>query len=195
MTQRRIVLGVTGASGAPYALRLLHALTAPGVVDKVETHLGVTRIGRMVFMDETGVEPKELGVKVWPAQDMTAPFASGSARFSGMAIVPCSAGTLGRVAQGVSTDLVSRTADVMLKERRPLVMVLRESPYSLIQIRNMALVTEAGGVVLPASPTFYSQPTSMEALLDTVVARVLDQLGIDNDVSPRWEGRGLGGSQ
>jgi 4-hydroxy-3-polyprenylbenzoate decarboxylase len=109
-----------------------------------------------------------------------------------MVVIPCSAGTLGRIAHGISMDLVGRAADVMLKERRPLLLVLRESPYSLIHIRNMLTVTEAGATVLPASPSFYSRPKDMDELVDTVVARVLDQLDVENTLRPRWTGQ-LGG--
>jgi len=119
---------------------------------------------------------------------MTAPFASGSAHFDGMAVVPCSAGCMARIAQGISTDLVGRAADVMLKERRPLVICLREAPYSLVHVRNMEQLLLAGARVLPASPSFYAQPASTQDLLDTVVGRVLDQLGIANDLLKRWEG-------
>ena len=139
--------------------------------------------------DEVGVDPAVFEVPIYSPGDLTAPFASGSARFDGMIVVPCSASGLGRVAHGVSTDLVGRAAEVMLKERRPLVMVLRESPYSLVHLRNMVALTEAGGVVMPASPSFYSRPASTEALLDTVVSRALDLLGVDNTLSPRWSGR------
>jgi 4-hydroxy-3-polyprenylbenzoate decarboxylase len=106
-----------------------------------------------------------------------------------MIVIPCSAGQLARIAHGVSSDLVSRAADVSLKERRPLVLVLRESPYSLIHVRNMQAVIEAGAVVMPASPSFYSRPQGVDALLDTVVARALDQLGVDNELMARWAGR------
>ena len=106
-----------------------------------------------------------------------------------MVVIPCSAGAIARVATGVSVDLLGRAADVMLKEGRKLVMVVRESPYSLVLLRNMTTVTEAGGVILPASPSFYSQPADRVALLDTVTARVLDQLDLDNDLMDRWTGR------
>ena len=135
------------------------------------------------------------GFPIYGPGDMTAPFASGSSGFDAMVIVPCSGGAIGRIATGVSVDLVGRAADVMLKERRKLICVLRESPYSLVLTRNMVTVTEAGGVILPASPSFYSHPKDRTALLDTVTARILDQLGIDNDLMKRWSGHLVGKQQ
>jgi len=184
----KIVLGITGASGAPYAERLVRWLATEGRDRGVHTHLVFTKTGRLVWQHEVGTDPREHDLPIHGPQDMTAPFASGSARFDAMAVVPCSAGTLGRIAHGISADLVGRAADVMLKERRKLVLCLREAPYSLVHLRNMQAVTEAGAVVLPASPNFYSGPADVDALLDTVVGRVLDQLGVDNDVVERWQG-------
>lgn len=181
----KVVVGVTGASGAPYALRALEFLReAPGV----EVDVVFTKTGRLVWSHELGSDPNDLALTIWSPSDFTAPFASGSARYDGMLIIPCSAGTMARVAHGVSTDLVSRTADVMLKERRPLVLVLRETPLSLIHLRNAELIVQAGGVVMPASPSFYSKPRTMGQLVDTVVARALDRLGIDNELVRRWTG-------
>ncbi len=185
---KRVVVAVSGASGAPYAARLLQFCAGAGR-DRIEPHLVFTRVGRMCWADEVGTDPASTGFPVYGNQDLAAAFASGSARFDGMVVIPCSAGQLGRIAHGISADLVGRAADVMLKERRPLVLVLRESPYSLVHVRNMAAVIEAGAVVMPASPSFYSRPDGVDALLDTVVARVLDQLGVDNDLMERWAGR------
>lgn len=184
---RRIVVGVGGASGSIYAARLLDQLViTPGV----EVALVFTRTGRLCWTDEVGTDPASYGVPTWSPADLTAPFASGSALYDAMVIVPCSASGLGRVAHGISTDLVGRAAEVMLKERRPLLLVLRESPYSLPLCRNMVAVTEAGATVLPASPGFYSRPDTLEAAVDTVVARILDHLGlVDHDRMPRWNGR------
>ncbi len=181
----RIVVGVSGASGAPYAHRLLTHLAGR---EDVETHVVFTKTGRLVWSHEIGTDPDALGLPIHGPLDMTAPFASGSARFDGMAVVPCSAGCMARIAQGISTDLVGRAADVMLKERRPLVLCLREAPYSLVHVRNMEQLLLAGARVLPASPSFYAQPASTQDLIDTVVGRVLDQLGIANDLLKRWEG-------
>jgi 4-hydroxy-3-polyprenylbenzoate decarboxylase len=191
---RKIVIGVSGASGSPYAARVLSFLRDHAAEAGVEPHVVFTRTGRLCWQDEVGVDPESYGFPLYNPSDMTAPFASGSARFEAMAVVPCSAGQLARIAQGISTDLVGRAADVMLKERKKLVLVLRESPYSLIHLRNMTAVTEAGAMVMPASPSFYSGPQTFEQLLDTVTARILDQLGIDNALMRRWNGRLKGGS-
>lgn len=190
---RRIVVGISGASGSPYAHRLLEVLHTGRDEFGVEPHLVFSKPGRMVYQDETGFDPRDWDFPIWGPMDMTAPFASGSARFESMVIVPCSAGTLGRVATGTSINLMSRAAEVMLKERRKLIMVLRESPYSLMHLRNMTSITEAGGLILPASPSFYSVPKNRTELLDTVVSRVLDHLGIDTELIPRWAGREKGG--
>lgn len=188
---RRLVVGVGGASGSIYARRLLDFLAAHPVA---EVDVVFSKMGRLVWNDEVGTDPASYGFRMFSPGDMTAPFASGSARYDGMAVVPCSGGGLGRIAHGISTDLVGRAADVMLKERRPLVLVLRESPYSLVHCRNMVAATEAGAVIIPASPSFYSQPADLTAAVDTVVARVLDQLGIDNELMKRWTGRVPGGT-
>jgi len=190
---RRLVVGVTGASGAAYAARLLGYLHAHREQLEVEPHLVFTKIGRVVWNEEVRTDPTDLDFPIYAPGDMTAPFASGSARFESMVVLPCSAGSLARIAHGMSTDLVGRAADVMLKERRKLVLVLRESPFSLPMLRNMVAATEAGAVVMPASPSFYSGPSDMDALLDTVIARVLDQLRIDNDLMERWTGLRRGG--
>ena len=180
----RVIVGVSGASGAVYARKVIDAL----LEKNVDVSLVFSRNGRLVWEHEVGVDPRELGVTMYGGADMTAPIASGSAQFDAMVVVPCSSGCIGRIAHGLSTNLIGRAADVMLKERRKLVLVLRESPYSLPVIKNMVAATEAGALVLPASPSFYSMPADMDALLDTVVARVLDQLGVENTVSPRWKG-------
>ena len=182
---KRIVVGVSGASGAPYAHRLLTHLATR---DDVETHVVFTKMGRLVWSHEVDQPIDTLGLRVFGTGDMTAPFASGSAHYDGMAIVPCSAGCMGRIANGISADLVGRAADVMLKERRRLVLCLRETPYSLIHVRNMEQLLLAGARILPASPNFYSGADSVPALVDTVVGRVLDQLGLDNDLVTRWSG-------
>jgi len=195
MKARKIVIGVSGASGAPYAQRLLDFLHANAEDLNLDVHLVFSKYGRVVWNDELGINPKDYGFPIYGPGDMTAPFASGSSGFDAMVIVPCSGGAIGRIATGVSVDLVGRAADVMLKERRKLICVLRESPYSLVLTRNMVTVTEAGGVILPASPSFYSHPKDRTALLDTVTARILDQLGIDNDLMKRWSGHLVGKQQ
>jgi 4-hydroxy-3-polyprenylbenzoate decarboxylase len=192
-TPRKIVVGVTGASGAPYARRLLDFLRDNAGQHGLEPHVVFTKFGRLVWSDEVGTDPREAyDFPLYNPGDMTAPFASGSAGFDAMVVVPCSAGSLARIAHGVSADLVGRAADVMLKEQRKLVLVLRESPYSLVQLRNMVAVAEAGALVMPASPSFYSAPQSIDALLDTVTARILDQLGVPNDLMRRWTGELIG---
>jgi 4-hydroxy-3-polyprenylbenzoate decarboxylase len=185
----KLVVGVSGASGAPYAWRMLSFLSGPGREAGIETHVVFSKFGRLCWDDEVGVDPASFDLPIHNPGDMTAPFASGSARFDAMVVVPCSVGQVGRIAHGVSADLIGRGADVMLKERKPLVLVVRETPFSLIALRNMATLVEAGAVVMPAAPSFYSQPDSVEALLDTVVARALDRLGVDNDLMRRWAGR------
>ena len=186
---RRVIIAMSGASGAPYAHRLLSWWASSDGPKDVEPHLVFSRAGRLVWEHEMGTDPSSFGFPLYGPGELTAPCASGSARFDGMAVVPCSAACLARIAHGTTGDLLGRTADVMLKERRPLLLVLRESPYSLIQIRNMAAVTEGGATVLPASPHFYNAPDGVTGLLDTVLQRVLDHLGVAAELSPRWEGR------
>ncbi len=184
--KRKVVIGITGASGSPYAHRLLDWLaTHP---HDVEPHVVFSRYGRLVWNDEVGVEPETFGFPIHASGDMTAPFASGSAGFEAMVVVPCSAGSLGRIAHGLSADLIGRAADVMLKEKRRLLLVVRETPYSLVMLRNMVTVAEAGAMVMPASPSFYSAPTHIPQLLDTVVARILDRIGVENEAMRRWDG-------
>jgi 4-hydroxy-3-polyprenylbenzoate decarboxylase len=181
----RVVLGIGGASGAIYAERLLRffAETQAASLDIV-----FSKTGRLVWAEEIGTDPASYGFPIHSSSNLAAPMASGSARFDAMVVAPCSAAGLSRIAQCVSNDLLGRTADVMLKERRRLVLVLRETPLSIIHLRNMVAVTEAGAIILPASPSFYSHPADMTALVDTVTCRVLDQLGIDNDLMRRWTG-------
>ena len=169
----RYVLGVTGASGAIYVTRTAMYLKKFGH----SVSLIVTAPGRDVVKFEGQETLYGFADKVYDVEDFFAECASGSADYAGMAVVPCSMGTLGRIAAGTSDNLLVRTADVCLKERRSLVIVPREMPYNLIHIENMARVTRAGAVVIPASPQFYSKPTSIEELVDTVVAKVLKHLG------------------
>jgi 4-hydroxy-3-polyprenylbenzoate decarboxylase len=184
----KLVLGVSGASGSAYAARAMAFLAGPGREAGIHTDVVMTKTARIVWADELGTDPAGFGLKLWNPGDYTAPFASGSARYDAMLVLPCSAGMMARIAHGVSADLVGRAADVMLKERRPLVLVLRETPLSLIHLRNATQLVEAGAVVMPAAPSFYSHPTTIEALLDTVVARAFDRAGIDNDLVKRWSG-------
>jgi polyprenyl P-hydroxybenzoate/phenylacrylic acid decarboxylase-like protein len=181
----RIIVGVTGGSGAPLALRLLELLAGT----PWETHLVVSQSGRAVFEHETG-QPLDrlaaLATHVHAPDDLFAPIASGSYPTRGMVVLPCSMKTLAGIATGFSDDLLLRAADVCLKERRRLVLVTRESPLSLIQIENMRRVTLAGGVVLPPVLTMYTHPTSVEDLLDQVLGKVLDVLGVDLELRRRW---------
>jgi 4-hydroxy-3-polyprenylbenzoate decarboxylase len=184
----KLVVGVTGASGAPYAKRLLDFLAAEGPSRGVAVDLVFSDTGRQVWNHEIG-EPPRYPFPVWKPKDFAAPFSSGSAvEYQAMAVVPCSAGCMARIAHGLSVDLIGRAADVMLKERRRLVLCLRETPISLVHARAMAQVIEAGAFVMPAAPSFYSHPRDVGEVVDTVVARVLDRLGIPNELMRRWEG-------
>jgi flavin prenyltransferase len=179
--KHKIVVAVTGASGSIYAQRVLHHLA---LRDDVEVGVVLSRNALTVWEQELGSKP-EIPFKVYERGDFFAPFASGSARYMSMLIVPCSMGTLGRIAQGISDDLITRAADVVLKERRRLICMVRDTPLSLIHLENMTKVTQAGGIILPAAPSFYSRPTTFEALADTVVMRALDLLGLEME-GYRW---------
>jgi 4-hydroxy-3-polyprenylbenzoate decarboxylase len=179
----KLVVAIGGASGSVYAKRLLDALVP--LASDVEVGLVFTQSGNEVWAHEIGEVPA-YPFKRYGLRDFRAPFASGSAGWDGMVVIPCSTGGLARIAHGISDDLVGRAADVMLKERRKLVLVVRETPLSTIHLENMLAVTRAGAVVLPASPSFYSKPATLDALLDTVVGRALDQLGLPNRLMPRW---------
>ena len=189
-----LVLAITGASGAPYAVRLLELLAR----HQVPTWLIVSGHGLRLLESECGIgsiEALEAGtggdwrsVTVFPDGDRGALPASGSQRTRGMVICPCSMGTVAAVAHGTSRSLVERAADVTLKEGRKLVLVPRETPLSLVHLRNLAAVAEAGATVLPAAPGFYHRPTQVAELVDFVVQRVTDQFGLDIQVGKRWEG-------
>ncbi len=183
----RVVVCVTGASGAVYALKLLQALKRFGC----ETILVVTKHGEEVLRSELGVSIEELSKyasEVYSDDQLTAPIASGSCKFDAVVIVPCSMKTLSAIAHGYSSNLVTRVADVALKERRKLILVVRETPYNIIHIMNMFLVTLAGAIVVPASPAFYTKPKTVEDLVMFIVGRVLDLLGIDHNLYRRWGG-------
>jgi 4-hydroxy-3-polyprenylbenzoate decarboxylase len=189
-----IVMAVTGASGAPYAVRLLEALVGA----KQPVQLIVSDHGLRLLRTETDVGSvselrAHVGASAWDAHvttfddgDRGAAPASGSARNRGMVICPCSMGTISAISQGTSRSLVERAADVALKERRTLIVVPRETPYSAIHLENMLRLTRAGAVVLPASPGFYHRPQSVSELVDFVVARVLDHLGVEHSIGRRW---------
>ena len=182
---RKIVVAITGASGSVYAQTLLEKLQA---ANKQWDELSVvmTENAKEVWRTELGNEAwKEISVKFYSTTDFSAPFASGSGNYDTLIIIPCSMGTLGRIAAGISSDLITRAADVILKERRKLICVIRDTPYNLVHIRNMETVTLAGGIICPASPSFYSRPASIRELAATVVDRALDLAGIDINTF-RW---------
>jgi 4-hydroxy-3-polyprenylbenzoate decarboxylase len=179
----RLVLAATGASGAVYLQRLLDHLGAAG---GHELHLVLSAYAKQVVAEEVGALRLPEGVVEHSDKSMNAPFASGSAKFDAMVIVPCSMGTLGRIASGTSESLILRAADVFLKERRPLLLVPRETPWSLIHARNAVAVLEAGARLVPAMPSFYSKPETLSDAVDTVVWRILDQLGVDAPQACRW---------
>ena len=180
----RLTVAITGASGAIYAQRLLNHLDPA----EHEIHLVLSRYAHQVIAQELedGLQVPS-GVKQHQIKSMNAPFASGSNPSDVMVIIPCSMGTLGRIAHGISEDVLLRAADVMLKEKKKLILVVRETPFNLVHLRNMELMLLAGATILPACPHFYHRPESVEALADTVVARVLDHLGVDHSLSIRWQ--------
>lgn len=184
--KKKLVVAVTGASGSIYAKVLFDKLR---LLDSQIEDLGVVMSANAmdVWKHELGF-PAEGSIpgKLWDRNNFFAPFASGSAKYDTMIICPCSMGTLGRISSGQSDDLTTRAADVMLKERRKLILVLRDTPYSLIHIRNMLSLTEAGGIICPACPSFYSQPADFESLAATVVDRVLDLAGFEINTK-RWQ--------
>jgi 4-hydroxy-3-polyprenylbenzoate decarboxylase len=184
---RRVVVGISGASGIPYAKDLLETLRRPG---NIEVHLVATEGARRVAADELGVPLDELAALadvVHPNRDVGASIASGSFRTVGMVVVPCSATTLSKVAYGICDNLLTRAAYVHLKERRPLVLVPREAPLPLPTLEAMVKAAQAGATILPASPGFYTRPKSIDDLLGFVTQRILDHLGIAADRSPRWQ--------
>jgi 4-hydroxy-3-polyprenylbenzoate decarboxylase len=187
VSTKKIVIGVTGASGAPYARRILTVLRDRAKSNgDVELACVLSPTARSVWALECGGAPEDLGVPIHAPSDYTAPFASGSAGWHAMAIVPCSMGAAGRIAHGTSDSLLTRTADVMLKERRTLVVVPRETPMSTIHLENLLALARAGALVLPACPSFYGKPSTIDQLLDTVVGRVLDHLGVEHALLRRW---------
>ena len=196
-SERRLVVGITGASGSIYAIRFLEAAlehydriyltVSENAVTVIRSELGIdSPAGKMDTCSLLGKYSDK--VEVLDPHDLTAPPASGSVRHEGMVIVPCSMGTAGRIASGMSNDLLTRAADVCLKERRPLILVVRETPLNLVHLRNLTTLAEAGAVVLPAAPGFYNSPKTIEDLVSFVVGRVMQQLGLTQELSPEWEG-------
>ncbi|HEX5131355.1 MAG TPA: flavin prenyltransferase UbiX [Candidatus Krumholzibacteria bacterium] len=194
-------VGITGGSGAPYALRLLNALVTAGH----DVHVVVSHAGEKVMQLESGIRlgktlrDKQTALerateasgapgtlRLFDPMNLAAPISSGSFRCEGMVIVPCSTGTLGRIAAGISSSLIERAADVALKERRRLVLVPRETPLSDIHLRNMLTLRQAGADILPAMPAFYHRPKTIADMVDMIVGRILDRLGVDNSLFYRW---------
>ena len=184
--KKRIILGITGATGSLYAVEFLKLLAGSGVVvDAV-----ISESGEKVLALETGLAPQELtGVERWfAADDFTAPMASGSCRYEAMVVLPCTMGTLAAVANGLSRNLIHRAADVTLKERRRLVLAVRETPFNRVHLANMLKADEAGALICPAMPSFYHKPGSIEELARAFAGRICDLIGIDIPGLPRWQG-------
>jgi 4-hydroxy-3-polyprenylbenzoate decarboxylase len=188
---RRIVVGISGASGAPYAERLLEVLTRAPLRDQVSVSLVLSSTAEQVWEHECQRPLREFQLPTYGGRDYNAPFASGSSAPDAMVIVPASMSTVARIAQGISDNLLTRAADVVLKERRRLLLVPRETPYSEVHLKNMLELTRLGAVLLPASPSFYGKPQSISDLLDTVVGRLLDHLGFEHGLTRRWGADGL----
>jgi len=193
MTNKRIVVGVTGASGAPYLIRFLQLILA----SDIEVHLTISDLGRRVLFEESdirSIDAKGLKVSdfenkliVYNDRDLGARIASGSFLHDGMIILPCSSNTLGAIASGITNTLVQRAAAVTLKERRKLVLAHRESPVSLIDIRNMSTVVEAGAVVAPLSPGFYMRPEGIDDIVDFMVGKLIDLMHVEHELPVRWD--------
>ena len=180
----RLLIAITGASGIAYAQRLLDNIDG----SKHELNVVVSGYGQAVIAQECPAGLRlPAGAKSHNVKSMNAPFASGSNPLDAMVVIPCSMGTLGRIAHGFSEDVLLRTADVMLKEKRKLILVPRETPLSLVHVKNFELLLLAGATILPANPGFYTHPKTVEEVVDTVVARVLDHLGIAQKLAPRWQ--------
>jgi flavin prenyltransferase len=182
----RLIVGVTGATGIVYGARALDILRSVGI----ETHLIVTRAAGLTRAYETDLSRHDLDARadfVYNVNDVGAPMSSGSFLTRGMLIAPASMRSVGEIASGVTSSLLSRAADVVLKERRRLVLMVRETPFNLIHLRNMATITEAGGSIFPPVPAFYYRPSTIEDIIDHFVGRALDQFGIHTDVFPRWD--------
>ena len=185
---KRIVVAISGASGAVYGVRLLQTLRALG---GVQTHLVVSEAGWLNLRQELDLERaavEALADVVHPLRDVGAAIASGSFQCDGMVVAPCSMRTLAAVALGLSDNLITRAADVMLKERRRLILLAREAPLNLAHLRNMTQVTEMGGIIFPPVPAFYQRPTSIDELIDHSVSRILDLLDLPQPQAPRWKG-------
>jgi 4-hydroxy-3-polyprenylbenzoate decarboxylase len=184
----RLVIAITGASGAIYGVRLLQILRD---IPEIETHLLISEAGYLNLHHELSLKHKEieaLADVVHSVKNVGASIASGSFQSMGMIIAPCSMRTLAAIAHGLSDSLITRAADVVLKERRRLVLMVRETPFNLAHLRNMTAVTEMGGIIFPPLPSFYNRPESITEMVDHTLARVLDLFAISNELAPRWHG-------
>lgn len=193
--RRRIIVAITGATGAIYGVRLLERL---GAVPGVETHLVLSDAASLTLHQEVGLQRRDVEARahvVHRNRDIGASIASGSFQTDGMVIAPCSMKTLAAVAHGLSDNLIARAADVVLKERRRLILMVRETPFNLAHLRNMTSVTEMGGIVFPPLPSFYNRPATIDEMVDHTVARVMDLLGVANDLAPRWSGMAGAGAK
>jgi 4-hydroxy-3-polyprenylbenzoate decarboxylase len=185
---KRIIVAISGASGAVYGVRLLQMLADLG---NVQTHLTVSEAGLLNLQQEQGMsrgEVETLAHVVHPVHDIGAVIASGSFQCDGMVVAPCSMRTLAAVAHGLSDNLIARAADVMLKERRRLILLVRETPLNLAHLRNMTSVTEMGGIIFPPVPSFYHRPQTLAEMIDHTMSRVVDLLGLPQPHAPRWTG-------
>ncbi|MEC5218422.1 4-hydroxy-3-polyprenylbenzoate decarboxylase [Actimicrobium sp. GrIS 1.19] len=190
---RRLVIAITGASGSVYGVRLLQVLREAAV----ETHLMVSDAGVLNLHQELDMDRKQIGLLadvVHNVRDVGASIASGSFQSDGMIVAPCSMKTLASVAHGMSDNLITRAADVVLKERRRLVLMVRETPFNLAHLRNMTAVTEMGGIIFPPLPGFYQRPASIAEMVDHTVGRVLDLFDVAHQLTPRWNGLKPGSS-
>jgi 4-hydroxy-3-polyprenylbenzoate decarboxylase len=186
--KQRIIIGVTGASGSIYPLRLLQRLA---LNPAIETHLILSRAGEKTLFLETGklgADLKSLADFSWPLEDIAAPLASGSFQTAGMIVAPCSIHTMSAIAAGISSNLMIRAADVILKERRRLILMVRETPFHLGHLRTMTALTEMGAIIAPPIPGFYNKPRSIEDLVDSSVDRALDLVGFGDSAVRRWNG-------
>ena len=183
---KKILITITGASGSIYAQRLIEKLSFPEISSQLNTlSIVFSKTGSLVWKHELGTEPNIQPFKIFDDNDYFAPFASGSSAYDTMIICPCSMGTIGRISSGISDTLITRAADVMLKERKKIIAVIRETPLSSIHLENLLKLSNNGVVILPASPSFYSNPKTSSEIIDTVIDRVLDHAGIKFDTK-RW---------
>ena len=182
-------MGITGASGVVYGVRFLEMIKK--YASDSEVHLIISNTAVSILRYEVGLDKESLSRladRVYDEDELGAPIASGSFKHDGMVIIPCSMKTLASIAHGITDNLITRAADVTLKERRRLILVIRETPLNLVHIRNMELVTLAGAIVMPAAPAFYNRPKTIDDMVNFIVGRVLDLLGIENDLYRRWSG-------